>query len=411
MVTKIVRALLLPVRRARAIRNDDQAQVLVLTSVMVFVVTIMAITTFNAGTLLYNRVRVQNAADAAADSFAAYQARGLNLAQHLNDIHYDANWIFFVAESLVFTVRITCPAWGIEPPPIFYNWFDYRDCCRDRRNDAEDLDDIQHGVSELILGIQAGINIVFPILGIINANGLAEANGAGKLWNIIGDALAPLARLFLLPEAIIKETFKAIANIPYLGDIYVLPTKLDQIFDLNIAKKDPDPNSLPWDTKGIVRGLAVVSDVACVASGDYATWGGNEPDHDWGWRDDTFFCGGPSYNTWVVGMEQRNAFPGVERLAWLNPRMRAREQRVDMYSHQRKYGVFKNRRGIFSLTRFRNPVTLVMASSQVEGAPVMERSGHSDFGPMGGYSTPHLISVHMGEPGSDSDPTSMLIWH
>jgi hypothetical protein len=38
----------------------------------------------------------------------------------------------------------------------------------------------------------------------------------------------------------------------------------------------------------------------------------------------------------------------------------------------------------------------------------MERSGHSNFE---AYSTPRLISVHTGEPGSNSGMIPLMIWH
>lgn len=395
-----------PVRRAQRLRRDDQAQVMVLTAVMVFVVAIMGLTTFNAGTMLYNRVKVQTAADASADTFAAYQARGLNLAQHLNDIHYDLNWVLFAGESVAWGVRITCPAQAVRPPPIFFSFPAYNRCCRTWRSTATSIDDGQNMLSEVVLGVQKGINILLPLVGTINANGLAEANGGDKIWTWFGDIVGMLARTIGMNETVIQNAFDGIAAIPYLGDIYVLPVKINQLFDLNIKEKDPDPNDLPWDTKGIVRGLAIISDVACALSGDYAM--SREPNHDYGWRDDTFYCGGPSYNTYMVGVQQRNAFPGVEKLAWLNPRLRAREQRLDMYSHQRNYGVFEHRSSSSVRSVFHNPVMYGMASSQVEGSPLRERSSHSSFR---GYSTPNLISVHMGEPGSDTDLTEEMVWH
>jgi len=75
-------------RRSRALPRDDKAQVLILTGFMTFVAAIMAVATITSGQMIYDRIRAQNAVDAAADTFAAFQARGLNAAQHLNDVHY-----------------------------------------------------------------------------------------------------------------------------------------------------------------------------------------------------------------------------------------------------------------------------------------------------------------------------------
>ena len=82
------------------------------------------------------------------------------------------------------------------------------------------------------------------------------------------------------------------------------------------------------------------------------------------------------------------------------------EQNIGVYTYESDYAVFE-RKGASS-SAFRNPAFFTVASSQVGGSPLMERSSHENFTE---YSTADLISVHLGEPGSDSFVKTVFIWH
>mgnify|MGYP001582940880 CR=1 FL=1 len=56
------------IARARAIRSDERGQVVLLSGVMVFVVMIITIMTFDMSKAVYNRIIAQNSVDAAADA-------------------------------------------------------------------------------------------------------------------------------------------------------------------------------------------------------------------------------------------------------------------------------------------------------------------------------------------------------
>ena len=399
--------LLIPMRRARSLRRDDSGQVMVLTGIMVLVAMMMTITTVNSGYLVYNRIQAQNAVDAAADTFAAYQARGLNFAQHLNDVHYWANWVIFGLEVVNFTARILCPVMSIRPPPLFFDYSFYMSCCNNLKSTGTFLDNAQDTIATMILGVQEVINTTFPILGGLSANALAEANGADKVAEWAGEVAGQLAGLIGMDASGLESAASSIADIPGIGDIYAFPLKPGQLIDLNIEKLDPDPDYLPWDDLGIINGLVIASDIACAAAGSIAST--PKPNDGWGWEEDTYYCGGPSYNTWVAGKKRRNVWPSLDRLPWLNPNMGTADLEMNVYTYQDGYPVFDQSGNVAAgPTTFRNPAFFVVASSQVGGSPLMERSSHSNFED---YSRPELISVHLGEPGSDSLVKSVFIWH
>jgi hypothetical protein len=77
-----------PIDRARGLRRDDSAQALLLTGLMAFLLAVFMLYAVNASETIYRRVQIQNASDAAADAAALWQARGMNMLQSLNNIHY-----------------------------------------------------------------------------------------------------------------------------------------------------------------------------------------------------------------------------------------------------------------------------------------------------------------------------------
>ncbi len=394
-------------RRSRALPRDDKAQVLILTGFMTFVAAIMAVATITSGQMIYDRIRAQNAVDAAADTFAAFQARGLNAAQHLNDVHYWANWTIFGLEVTDLGVRIACPFASIRPPPVFFDYAFYVNCCNLTKNIAKALDSAQSTIADLILGVQSVINTAFPVLAGLSANALAEANGADKVLEWVGQIAGQMAGLIGMDISGLEDAMTSMSSIPGLGDIYAFPLKPGQLIDLNIEKQDPDPDYLPWDDMGIIDGLITASDIACIAAGSNAS--GDAPSGGWGWDDDTYYCGGPSYNTWLAGKKRRSVWPALERIPWLNPNMGTEDPEISMYTYQENYAVLDERGNVAAgPDNFRNPAFFSIASSQVGGSPLMERSSHSNFEE---FASPNLISVHLGEPGSDSTITSVLIWH
>ncbi len=413
-IFKAVRFLLLPMERARGLRRDDNGQVIVLTAVMVFMAVIMGIMTTNTSLMLFNRVRAQNAVDAAADSFAAYQARGLNLSQHLNDLHFIANAVLMGLSILNWTVRILCPVAALRPPPVFFDYAFYRQCCSTLVDTGEGIDTVQNVVAQAILGAQSAINVIFPIVGALSANRLAQANGADPILQWLPELIGSILGAFGLNVGSVQSITDTIsgfgANIP----VYTFPLKPGQLISLNTEEKDPKPGYPPWDTMGIIQGLVVASDISCALAGSIAST--SAPDHEWGWSDtqiissseqgDTYYCGGPSYNTWIAGKARHTVIPErLFTLAWLNPNMSTPEQEIGYHAFEDDYPEFRYRTGT---DQFESAPFFAIASSQVGGSPLMETSFISNFEE---YAKPELISVHIGEPGSDDLTRRLFIWH
>ncbi len=77
------------IERWRWRTTSNQGSVGILMALVMFFVCGMLIMTWNTYTLSREKMRLQNAADAAAIEHAVWQARGMNALQHLNDEGYD----------------------------------------------------------------------------------------------------------------------------------------------------------------------------------------------------------------------------------------------------------------------------------------------------------------------------------
>ena len=77
--------------RFRQLHQDEAGQTLVLASISLLVLTLVVMATVNIGNAIYERTQLQNAADSAAYSLAAMQARGMNFIAYTNRaqlVHY-----------------------------------------------------------------------------------------------------------------------------------------------------------------------------------------------------------------------------------------------------------------------------------------------------------------------------------
>ena len=86
--------------RVEALRSDQRGSLTLLAGMMVFLVTMFGIIALDTNMAIYNRIVAQNAVDSAADSAALWQARGCNLLQNLNNLHYDVDEALGIAEDV-----------------------------------------------------------------------------------------------------------------------------------------------------------------------------------------------------------------------------------------------------------------------------------------------------------------------
>jgi len=77
--------------------NSQQGQVLVFTGLLLLVPVMFFLVTLNVGRMVAIRIKMQNAVDAAAQTAALWQARGLNLEGHLNMVQESLHYAYLGA--------------------------------------------------------------------------------------------------------------------------------------------------------------------------------------------------------------------------------------------------------------------------------------------------------------------------
>lgn len=392
---------MLPMERARALRRDDRAQVMILTGVMVFLVMIFGITTFNTGTLIYNRILIQNAVDAAADTHALWMARGYNLVQHLNDFHKDALDVMTPMFYVTCGIRMGCVALLAVP---FVGGALYQACCSATQVTVSLLEAAQMAIATVILLVQPLLNYLMPIVGIMAANSVARANGADPiLAGLIG-----MMESFLGDLGLSSNLQSQIAQIPLVSDFYVLPLTAGNAISLGLKKRGDDDGetSAPggnWKTNSTVASLCefgtCTSRATCMKSPFDL---GNQ---DCGWSD-TYYYGYPHYNTWVAGKMRRDFLGGAyAKNPWLNPRHNL-DPNVQVDFEGFDEFAFFTRQDPGLSGEFRNPAMIAFASSQAAGDAVVESSGNNFQ-----YAVPQLIAVVLEDQDGNDQTEDRFIWH
>ncbi len=403
----LLKIMLSPLERARAFRDDESGQVLLLSGMMMFLVVIMGLMALDSSKAIYHRILSQNAVDAAADASALWQARGLNLLQHLNNLHYDVNRFVYIAET---AALVAC---ALGPPsaaiPIVGTAIAYALCgvCAVAFSVVGTLDDFQYLFNKLVMGAQALIVYIFPIFVFLYAQVCAKASGADPFLNAIVDYIDSMGDKigFDLPDSLGDSDF-----MDTVGDImpvYAMPMDPTAL-SLHCKKQDLDKtkNKFPWHYQ--LKNSVVVPAVAgCNAFIPNAKKCALIPDNDCGWHD-TYYYGYPGFMTWLAGKTEYEEAAGLGKLVWMhgkygtdaeiNARL-VKDKNVDDAEYYTGEPTGSKELEI--------PAFMAIASSQVEGDPVVSKGDANAVG--------KLITVFIPKaPGNDKDPIkgeTLFIYH
>ncbi|TFH17059.1 MAG: hypothetical protein E4H02_03910 [Lentisphaerales bacterium] len=263
-----------PMARARALRSDDRGQVMLLSGMMVFVVLIMTIFTFDTGKAIYNRIIAQNAVDSAADAAALWQARGCNLLQHLNNLHYNVNVAIYILESAALISCVAAPLLNLIP---FVGAALSQAACVICKT-APTLDQAQEEFATAVMKAQKIISKVFPALAFLYGNVCAMGSGADKLIGTVsGYAQSILSKVGLsCPD--LDQIMGVLGDAVDWLPLYAAP--IDPT-SLSLHVEEKNGGGAPWYYP---EAVALVGSVV----GHYCSgFQFNKPD-EWGW-DDSYY--------------------------------------------------------------------------------------------------------------------------
>ena len=404
-------------QRVTALRSDQRGSMTLLMGMMVFLVTIFAIIAFDTNKAIYNRIIAQNAVDSAADAAALWQARGCNMLQQLNNLHYDVDEGLCIAEGVSASACVAAEALyaaelagdaffgaGEALRPVRYAvclfcdplpWIDY----------------VQQMFYKAIMPIQQGIVEATPYLAFGYANACAKGSGADTLGSAMGDTLQSLLSHLGINVPGLDSLGGVVGSIP----IYAVPLDPDSfgLFDpknkgLYVKKRNND-GSPPLNWPAVVgeigdqAGYVGCSDAVPVTypqsreAAKAMSW-----DSKWGW-DDQYYFGHPGFMTWIAGKQGQQELLGLGDLRWLNGGSAAASGETDYGMGQSNLRMYTGSATGSDGSPLTIPGFIAIASSQVEGAPVICHGGVDAQG--------KLIKVYIPSGGSPKPAEDYFIFH
>ena len=452
--------LISPMQRARALRNDESGQVFLVSGFMVFLCAIFLITTVNTSESVYRKIMIQNSVDAVTDTVVAWQARGVNLMQHLNNLHHEINAILYPIELLTCCTCIaqaaTCVAGcalsvsiilSAAAPAVIAAAQVMRTVCLEI---CPLVDNIQFAVATIIYQIQQFIAGKWAVFALLSANNLARENGAdglegamkqyaGKnMWAVFRDSAARLgADVNHIDPFVIQEHWSNPRNVYtayqqnmlMIFPLFTMPfmelSYYENLFDnssnfkeidtsvfLGMRRVDDD-DSHPWNLdKGTVETCATsIPTLNCTCPVPNNPQSPDDPEgensfsgeeNDWGWQD-SYWVGHPKYITMMTAV--RDVVNGVggfgRKPGGLESTATYDEETGRLVSYKR----IPARRGWYfapgEYPNMDNPAYMAIASGQVEGEATPTTP---DFR---GNAAGGLIPVHI----IDQPATDIMIYH
>jgi hypothetical protein len=396
--------------KVEKLRGDENGSLTLLTGMMVFLVTIFGVIAFDTNMAIHNRIVAQNAVDSAAESAALWQARGCNMLQQLNNLHYTVDEAACIAEGVAAGACIAAAAllvaelaadafFGAGEATIRPIRMGVCQAC-----DLLPLIDVgQQLFYKAIMPVEQAIVDVTPFLAFGYANANAYGSGADPLLATVSDYIAGVGTAVGQAIPALQSVSSIISGIggaisSALGSIPIYAAPLDPTsLELYVKKRDNDSKPpLYWPAAvgiaGEVAGYAACTDAIpfdfeeANSAADELSW-----DDSYGWNDQYFF-GWPGFMTWIAGKDKKDELLGLGNLTWLNG---GQNGSTNMYTGSATGG--SGSAGVLQI-----PAFVALASSQIQGTPVIM---HGD---VDAVST--LIKVYM--PGSS--PTSaekFFIYH
>jgi hypothetical protein len=407
----------------RVLRSDERGSLTLLAGMMVFLVTVFGIIAFDTNMAIYNRMVAQNAVDSAADSAALWQARGCNVLQNLNNLHYDTDYALGVGEDVAagacIAAAVVLAAEAVADIAFGAGEVSLRGvrivlcigCAA-----MPMIDGAQQQFYKAIMPIERTIASVWPYIAFANANAAAKGCGADTLGAAASGQLQGMLGMAGINIPGASSLAGLIGGVP----LYTMP--LDPKGFGLIPPADPDSASDPVAGLGVYRRgnngwpLNQSSAIGKIGQGSgYAAcsdtptplqeWESNarnwvDWDSNYGWNDDYYF-GWPGFNTWIAGKGQQNEVLGGNfgNLAWMNGgRLSSDDQENAKLASQ---SLYVGSSWASAGAGFSGPITipghLAVASSQVQGTVVCHDT--SDW--LRGY----LIKVYFPSSGGGK-PTS-----
>jgi hypothetical protein len=413
-LNRIGSLLLKPFVKARNLRSDEGGNVMLLTGMMAFLVTIFAVMAADTSQAIYNRIIAQNSVDAAADAAALWQARGCNMVQNENNWHCEANQFFATTEAnalnacaLAALLQACSYLPYIGAVCAALKAFPVCPACES----APIWDDAQNATAKAILTEQEWITTTIPYITLAAANDAAQGSGADELFTSASQWVNQSAASIGLPLPDLTDIGSALGNILAQFGLTVYALPLDPT-SLELGVTNKVGKDSPWHF-GPCRVEINIGETPVIGCGldapsldlgpekQYTVDTINGQQDNWGWYDDQYYAGQPGFMTWITGKTNQPTVLGL--LRWLNPNPTPPAE-IPYWMSQSDLPMYNG--AVLSVSNLQIPAFIAFASSQVDGAPGTTWNGVVTNGPANAY--PYLIPVYF--PGFGPG-TSIGIYH
>ncbi len=219
-------------RRHATFHRNEGGQVLMMVAVFALSLLTVTLSIIPVGQAISGKIQLQNAADSAALTAATWMARGANIQQIINGVHFDFD------TYIEFMIGATCDKWigilaGDTAKCADVKHPDPKACARiipiigkdwtEPKKEIKNYIDKQKSVASQLKTIQNTLNTLMPILAFIEANAVAKANGAGNL-----DAIGSLPLLQKLGIGnLVQQALKIVEQVGQTLGIQLVTTTLN----------------------------------------------------------------------------------------------------------------------------------------------------------------------------------------
>lgn len=166
------------VKGRKDLAKDTDGQVLIMAAFFSLFLAAAAASVIPLGQTVTGKIQAQNAADSAAMASSTWRARGSNLLQQSNGLHWDMN--VALADVVCVSAAVAATEIGIAMlDPLA--WPEIPAMYEKERNFLNKMDKVHSSSNKVVSCFQTAVSKGMPYIAFFHANFLAEKNGADHL--------------------------------------------------------------------------------------------------------------------------------------------------------------------------------------------------------------------------------------
>ena len=181
-------------KRQKYLAQNEGGQVLFFFAIIAMVLVFFTATLSDYGMTVTQKIKTQTAVDSAALAAGAWVARGGNIQQMINGIHWDMNYslaqILTISSDISMVICLICLALSWIPFGVGAAFYSVYNATRKIESGIIDACCTVHNVtSKVIDPVQKILVKTTPILAMLHANFSARNNGASSIPELVNDVL------------------------------------------------------------------------------------------------------------------------------------------------------------------------------------------------------------------------------